>query len=773
MKPVTALCWCEACDCPIIIGVKQSYSTAPPLRVYHSLRLRLPLLIGALILVVLGAFLWAFERQLERTVLRTGSERALVAAGQMANLVNQSALRGASEVHRLAADEAVRSYMLTPTAQTRSIVEQRLKPLAAAGQPAVELLDATGAVVLRVDTTPGSAAAPATGPALRGTPSSLGIGAFHLVEGAVVFEVADEVLASSADAGTAPAHRLGFLVVPRTMRAAQNADAIGRLVGAGATVAIGNRSGDVWTNFSVPVPGPRVATGRAGVAEYRAADGSWRIGGQSFVDGTPWTVWVDFPRELVLAAARAGFRQLLLLAAGFVMLAAFGVAILSARITKPLHALTQASEAIAAGDYARRLVIRRRDEIGRLGAAFNAMTAQVEHARQGLEQRVRERTRSLEESSDLLRARIQELKEAREELSQFFALSLDMLCIAGMDGRFKQVNGAWQRTLGWTAEDLTGRPYLEFVHPDDRASTAAQAERQAAGQAAMSFENRYRCKNGSYRWLSWNAAPLPSRGLIFAAARDVTDEKRTAKELERRAQELTAVNHELEAFSYSVSHDLRAPLRHITGFAELVRGSASASLSADSRRHLDTIVDAATHMGRLIDDLLAFSRVGRAELSRLRVDLNVLVRDVQQEIMAGVNGRDVVWRLHPLPVVDADRALLRLVLVNLLSNAVKYSSTRTRSEIDVGTMPGDGEEAVVYVRDNGVGFDMAYVDKLFGVFQRLHRDDEFEGIGIGLANVRRIVQRHGGRAWAEGAVDGGATMYFSLPHSGGVPDGRD
>jgi len=167
-------------------------------------------------------------------------------------------------------------------------------------------------------------------------------------------------------------------------------------------------------------------------------------------------------------------------------------------------------------------------------------------------------------------------------------------------------------------------------------------------------------------------------------------------------------------------------------------------------------------MATLIDDLLAFSRMGRASLAKRRVDLSQIVEDARAEVSTDINGRRIVWNVQPLPPVEADPALLRPVMVNLLSNAIKYTKTREEARIDIGTESRAGE-VIVFVRDNGVGFDMAYAHKLFGVFQRLHRADEFTGTGIGLANVRRIIQRHGGRTWAEGAVDGGATFYFSLP----------
>ncbi len=234
------------------------------------------------------------------------------------------------------------------------------------------------------------------------------------------------------------------------------------------------------------------------------------------------------------------------------------------------------------------------------------------------------------------------------------------------------------------------------------------------------------------------------------------------RRVDERTAELTAVNQELEAFSYSVSHDLRAPLRHVSGFVALLRSHAGSSLDAQSQRYLATIGDASSRMGQLIDDLLAFSRVSRTTLAKSQVDLDALVREAQAEVMAEVSGRDIAWTIRPLPSVQADPALLRLVVVNLLSNAVKYTKTRAHACIEVSATH-DGRETVLSVADNGVGFDMQYAHKLFGVFQRLHRLEEFEGTGIGLANVRRIVQRHGGRVWAESQIDRGATFYVALP----------
>jgi PAS domain S-box-containing protein len=242
--------------------------------------------------------------------------------------------------------------------------------------------------------------------------------------------------------------------------------------------------------------------------------------------------------------------------------------------------------------------------------------------------------------------------------------------------------------------------------------------------------------------------------------------QRAALELEQRIAErttqLAAANKELEAFSYSVSHDLRAPLRHIDGFARLLAQREGDRLDDTSARYLRVIGEAARKMGRLIDDLLAFSRMSRTEMQTRPVDLRQLVADIQHDLAPAMEGRLIEWHIGRLPVICGDPALINIVFSNLLSNAVKYTAPRAQAQITIDAIAGHGDEIIIEVGDNGVGFDMAYAHKLFGVFQRLHRDEEFEGTGIGLATVQRIINRHGGRAWATATLDGGATFFITL-----------
>jgi PAS domain S-box-containing protein len=325
------------------------------------------------------------------------------------------------------------------------------------------------------------------------------------------------------------------------------------------------------------------------------------------------------------------------------------------------------------------------------------------------------------------------------------------------------VNPAWEKVLGWSSADLTASPYVNLVHPEDVASTVRESEKLAAGGVTVNFENRYRCKDGTYRWLSWKAVANPDRAVVYATARDVTDEKRAARDLQHYAAELSVANRELEAFSYSVSHDLRSPLRSVDGFSQALLEDCGDRLGREGQEHLRRIRGAAQHMGQLIDDLLKLARVTRADLTFEAIDLSAIAERTLTRLADTHGGRSVAWKVHPGLRATGDPRLIEIVMTNLLENAWKFTGKRPLAEIEFGVRNGNGRACEYFVRDNGAGFDPTYASKLFGAFQRLHHATDFPGTGIGLATVQRIVTRHGGYIRAEGTPDQGATFVFTLP----------
>lgn len=517
---------------------------------------------------------------------------------------------------------------------------------------------------------------------------------------------------------------------------------------------------------------------------------------------------------------------------------------------------------------------------------------------------------------------------AEVDLESFFTLSMDMLCIAGYDGRFKLVNPAWERTLGWSVEELTTKPWSDFVHPDDLASTIAEAEKQtAAGLEAIQFENRYRAKDGSYHWLLWNSRPCPEREEMHAIARDVTEQRearqalldlnasleaqvaertaaaeeraaqaeraqrelhRTAeqikvsaerwryfiqemplaialldeemnyvfvserfkqdfhladgsvlaahhadlfphdvdkwrqvldrcqagaaqegneeafvlgdgrkewlrwradpwrpptggirgmvlyteiitdrKEAEERVQaaatDLARSNAELEAFTYSVSHDLKEPLRTIEAFSQFLLEDYAAGLDEQGRDYLQKLASASARMKQLIEDLLALSRIGRRDDPTSSADVDRIVADVVEGLRMMIAEHAVEVQVQAgMPRVQGDAARLEQIFGNLITNAIKFNRSE-RPSVTVGMRAQTDRDATFFVRDNGIGIDPAYHERIFGIFQRLHRREEFDGTGAGLAIVRRAVESLGGTIWVESDGTNGTTFVFVLP----------
>ena len=356
-----------------------------------------------------------------------------------------------------------------------------------------------------------------------------------------------------------------------------------------------------------------------------------------------------------------------------------------------------------------------------------------------------------------------------------------------LEGRVTFVNPAAGRMVGWEPQDLIGNNHHALIHyrkTDGTPYLAADCPIYAVfhhGQVQRADDEVFWRRDGTSFPVEYTSTPIrDEKGATLGAVvvfRDVTVRKQAEEEvrklnaeLEQRVRDRTAqleeANKELEGFAYSVSHDLRAPLRAIHGYSQVVQKECAPNLDPEGQGFLKVIQDSALKMDALINDLLAFSRLGRQALKVSQVDMGALVKSVITELQADLPGRRALkWNLQPLSVAHADKSLLRQVWINLLTNALKFTRLRDQALVEVGCRQ-ERDEVIYYVQDNGAGFDMRFAGKLFDVFQRFHREDEFEGTGIGLAIVQRIISRHGGRVWAEGKVNAGATFYFTLPTDG-------
>jgi len=391
-------------------------------------------------------------------------------------------------------------------------------------------------------------------------------------------------------------------------------------------------------------------------------------------------------------------------------------------------------------------------------------------------------TGTMQDITDRQRAE-EALQQERDLLRTLIDQLPDYIYVKDTQGRFLAANLAVARLMQAPApEALLGRTDADFYPPP----LAEQYRRDEelifrTGRPLINKEEPHQDASGQRRAVLTTKLPMRDPhgrivGLV-GISRDITARKAAEEEIRRlnaelearvqaRTLELTAANQELESFTYSVSHDLRAPLRHVIGFLSLLRQSLAGRLEPPAATYLADSAQEAARMATLIDDLLAFARAARADLHRDRVDLMQLLQSVRAQFEPDTRGRLVTWKIGALPAVVGDAVMLRQVLANLVDNALKFTRPRERAEVEIGSRPAPGEW-VIFVRDNGVGFDPACADKLFGVFQRLHPRSQFEGTGVGLANVRRIIQRHGGRTWAESLTGCGATFYFSLPTGAG------
>ena len=707
-----------------------------------SLEWKLPLFFSALLLAVVLVMLGAAYQQVRNAALSLAAERVQNITTVYIDLLQREPTLRRSQTATLAADPGVREFVTSGGGRGRDGVLAAMRRIATDSAPnlAIEVWDSAGRrLFLRGDTSLRSDPAPAL-PA-----DSAVVGPYRLRHDTLLSVEVQAAVRQGTEGRV-----IGRVVqIRRITLSKQDRETLSGIAGGDMTLLVGNADGDPWTDLEKVIPAPpveaRARHDSAVAVSY--ARGEPKIGASARIPGTPAMFLAELSRQQVLAPTRVYLRRMSLIAAAIVLVGALGAWWVSRRITNPLRRLTTAAAAIAGGDLAQRVDVPGTDELGRLGRSFNVMADEVKRSREGLEAQVVERTHALVSSEARLRAVTETAHDA--------------IIAADGDGNIAYWNPGAAHMFGYAASDVVGRPLTmlmpERYQEDHRRGIRRYAETAEAHVIGRTVELHGRRKDGAEFPLELSlAAARTEAGISFTGViRDITERKRIE-------QALRETNAELESFSYSVSHDLRAPLRAIHGFARILLEDHGPQLDAEAKRLLTVIDENTRRMGQLIDDLLAFSRLGRKELETARVDMADLFRTVADEVRRAAGDRPLDITIGALPAARGDRDMLRQAVTNLLDNAAKFTRQRTPARIEVGHRTDNGE-GVYYVKDNGAGFDQRYAGKLFGVFQRLHRAEEFEGTGVGLAIVQRIVLRHGGRVWAEGQVDGGATFYLTLP----------
>lgn len=418
--------------------------------------------------------------------------------------------------------------------------------------------------------------------------------------------------------------------------------------------------------------------------------------------------------------------------------------------------------------------------------------------RQQIEAALQAEIQKHRQTETALQAEIAHRQRLETEAERFFNLSLDKLCVAGFDGFFKRLNPAWENSLGYTREELMARPFLDFVHPDDLAKSLTHSENrqdaashntaipQMAGHDTEFFENRYLCKDGSYKWLAWRAKVVPEEQLIYATARDVTEQKRAGQALEMTMNQLERSNQELQSFASIASHDLQEPLRAIQTFGDRLQTKYGAMISEEGRDYLDRMQKAASRMRSLIQDLLTYSRVTTKARPFMPVDLGATIQAITSDLAIRLEDTKGRVEVGEVPTIEADAMQMRQLFQNLIDNGLKFhrdeeapivriytqkpaqevaeGETGELSEEALQEVSGTGEPLVhIVVDDNGIGFDEKFVDRIFSPFERLHNQRKYSGTGIGLAICRKIVERHGGSITVKSVPGEGSRFLIALP----------
>jgi PAS domain S-box-containing protein len=732
----------------------------------------LPLLFSSLIAVVLATFLWVAFREVEQALIRTGADRAQAAADQLATLFGPSLRQRHTEFRRAAGDDAVRALVSAASPQTESLARTRLQALFTSGLQTIEVWTAGGLRLLRLESAP-EAAVLGSAP-----PVSTGLMMVQPAPPTLVAVATDSI--DAAGAPDAPGPRIGYLVVRRPVVVNTTSDVLNRLIGGGARVALGGNGGD-WTDLKGIVAAPPIGQGPGVVTRERGMDGVPATGALAEMAGSPWRVWVEFPHHALVGQARAFLRDMLLVALGFVIVGAIASRVLTGRITRPLIDLTEASEAIAGGDYTRQVTNARRDEIGRLGTAFNQMVAQVRDAHDRLAGQVSERTAALEalKESEARHRHAAETIRQNDERTQF-ALEAARAGIWEADLGTGQIT--WSETMrlvhGLPREDFGGTvdDLLSLIHPEHREQLAHAMRENASHPGEFELEARVIWPDGSTHWMQSRgrvraeADGRPTR--VLGVAQDITSHKRLETQL-RQAQKMEAIGR----LAGGVAHDFNNVLTAVLGFAALLE---SEQLPDDERRQYAAEVRlAAERAADLTRQLLAFSRqqVLEPRLVTLHEAIAALVPMLQR--LAGEH-IDIAIENDPVGMILADAGQLEQIVMNLVANAADAMARGGRLTLKTREMHIDGEiigadlkpgrYIVLEVTDTGIGMDAATQARIFEPF--FTTKELGRGTGLGLSTVHGVVTQMNGSISVYSEVGHGTTFRIYFPPAGGTEPAR-
>jgi signal transduction histidine kinase/ActR/RegA family two-component response regulator len=701
----------------------------------------LPLFFGTLIVVMLGIFIWAMSRAVEGALVRAGHNRALVGADQVAGMVERPIASRREENARFQSDTALKSALRNPTAQTLEAARRVLLPSSTPVLRRAELWDARGSLVLEIVTAPPDSAsglrayprgARPTGPKVSGMQAAGKLNFFDLV-----LEIRED--ASRGGELLGYLRRFGRL-------SSSPGDPIKRLLGDSAMVKIGSADG-LWTDFSTIVDPPPALEGSPDAGGYRSPDGTRWIGAAVPIDGSPWTAWVGFPRTMMVAPAQPFMRQMLALALLFIVGGVAMALLLGVRLTQPLHAMAHAAEQIAAGDYTRRVTTGRRDEIGRLGAAFNTMTDRIEHAHTALK-------KSHEQTHFALAA-------ARIGIWEIDLATGNMLCSASMHLLHRLPGGS----LPETCDD-----FVDLLHKDDREAVRRVLQGNTPGHDEFDIQYRANGPGGSLHWNEGKGRLIRDGAgnavSVLGVSIDVTDRNRLESQF-RQAQKMEAIGQ----LAGGVAHDFNNLLTAIIGHAELLLMDMDAK--AEPRADVNEILKAADSAAQLTRQLLTFSR--HQVMQPDVIDANVVIRDTKQLLTRLIGERitlvtDLASDLDPVKV---DGAQLQQVLMNLVVNSrdampqggtLSIASANTDLDEDYAaehTTVTPGRHVLISVSDTGMGMDAATQARLFEPFFTTKALGK--GTGLGLATVYGIVKQSGGHIYVYSEPGHGTTFKIYLP----------